>query len=154
MSRAWRIVRAARISDAFTGKGSRLYCGRWNSPGKAVVYLSEHESLAAMEILVHTMPLSPTERYLSYRVEWDDKLTEHFPIKNLPPNWNDEPPAAASMEIGDRWVNEARSVALALPSALSTSESNFLLNPNHPDYKKIKIGAPVEYRFDPRLLNR
>jgi RES domain-containing protein len=119
-----------------------------------VVYLSEHESLAALEIFVHTMPLSPTGRYLSYRVEWDDKLTEYFPIKNLPPNWNDEPPTATSMEIGDRWVNEARSAALALPSMLSTSESNFLLNPNHPDYKKIKIGAPVEYRFDPRLLKR
>jgi RES domain-containing protein len=154
MARAWRIVRAARISDAFTGEGSRLYGGRWNSPGTAVVYLSEHESLAAMEILVHTMPLSPTERYLSYRVEWDDKLTEHFPIKNLPPNWNDEPPTAASMEIGDRWVNEARSAVLALPSMLSTSESNFLLNPNHPDYKKIKIEAPVEYRFDPRMIGR
>jgi RES domain-containing protein len=154
MARAWRIVRAARKSDAFTGEGSRLYGGRWNSPGTAVVYLSEHESLAAMEILVHTMPLSPTGRYLSYRVEWDDKLTEHFPIKNLSPNWNDEPPTAASMEIGDRWVNQARSAALALPSMLSTSESNFLLNPNHPDYKKIKIEAPAEYRFDLRLLNR
>ena len=154
MARAWRIVRAARVSDAFTGEGSRLYGGRWNSPGTAVVYLSEHESLAALEIFVHTMPLSPTERYLSYRVEWDDKLTEYFPIKSLPPNWNDEPPTATSMEIGDRWVNEARSAVLALPSMLSTSEFNFLLNPNHPGYKKIKIGAPVEYRFDPRLLKR
>jgi len=41
-----------------------------------------------------------------------------------------------------------------VPSVLSTSEMNFLLNPKHPDFKKIKISQPVEYRFDSRLLNR
>ena len=154
MASAWRIVRAARAKAAFTGGGSRFYGGRWNSRGTSVIYLSEHESLAALELLVHVMPLSPPERYFSFRVEWDDKLTEYFPLKNLPPDWNAEPPATASMQIGDEWVRSGRSVALALPSLLSTSELNFLLNPNHPDFKKIKVGRSIEYRFDPRLLGR
>lgn len=154
MASAWRIVRAARVETAFTGEGSRLYGGRWNSRGMAVVNVSEHESLAALEVLVHTMPLSPRERYFSFRLEWDDKLTEYFPTKNLPPGWNSEPPASVSMEIGDGWVRRGRSAVLALPSLLSTSELNFLLNPNHPDFRKIKIGRPVEYRFDPRLVGR
>ena len=154
MASAWRIVRAARVETAFTGEGSRLFGGRWNSRGTSVVNVSQHESLAALEVLVHTMPLSPIERHFSFRLEWNDKLTEHFPVRNLPPDWNSEPPAAASMEIGDEWVRRGRSVALALPSLLSTSELNFLLNPNHPDFKKIKIGRPVEYRFDPRIVGR
>jgi RES domain-containing protein len=58
------------------------------------------------------------------------------------------------MQIGDDWVSQGSSVALAVPSVLSTSEKNFLLNPRHSDFKKIKISKPVEYRFDPRLLNR
>jgi RES domain-containing protein len=45
-------------------------------------------------------------------------------------------------------------VALGVPSVLSASEMNFLLNPKHPDFKKIKISQPVDYRFDSRLLNR
>jgi RES domain-containing protein len=154
MGSAWRIVRAARVHTAFTGEGSRFYGGRWNSRGTSVIYLSEHESLAALELFVHTMPLSPAGRYFSFRVEWDDKLTEYFPIKNLPPDWNAEPVTSASMQIGDEWVRSGRSVALALPSLLSTSELNFLLNPNHLDFKKIKIGPPIDYRFDPRLLGR
>src|ERR1700720_3530830 len=154
MASAWRIVRAVRAKAAFTGGGSRFYGGRWNSPGTSVIYLSEHESLAALELLVHVMPLSPAERYFSFRVEWDDKLTEYFPVKSLPPDWNAEPPTTASMQIGDEWVRSGRSVALALPSLLSTSEFNFLLNPNHPDFKKVKIGRSIEYRFDPRLLGR
>jgi len=154
MPSAWRIVRAARANSAFTGEGGRVYGGRWNSRGTALVYVSEHESLAALELFVHTMPLAPTERYFSFRLEWEDKMTEYFSLKNLPPNWNAEPPAFETMQIGDDWVRRGISVALAVPSVLSTSEKNFLLNPTHSDFKKIKISKPVEYRFDSRLLNR
>jgi RES domain-containing protein len=151
---AWRIVRAARVNSAFTGEGARVYGGRWNSRGTAVIYVSEHESLAALELLVHLAPLPPDDRYLSFRLEWDDKLTEYFPSKSLPASWNVEPPMFQTMQIGDEWVRAGKSVALAVPSVLSTSEMNFLLKPKHPDFKKIKISQPVEYRFDSRLLNR
>jgi RES domain-containing protein len=151
---AWRIVRAARANSAFSGEGARVYGGRWNSRGTAVVYVSEHESLAALELFVHLTPLSPNDRYLSFRLEWEDKLTEYFPVKNLPPHWNAEPPTFETMQIGDEWVHARKSVALAVPSVLSTIEMNFLLNPKHSDFKKIKISKPAEYRFDSRLLNR
>jgi RES domain-containing protein len=154
MPSGWRIVRAARANSAFSGEGARLYGGRWNSPGTAVIYVSEHESLAALEILVHLQPLPPDGRYLSYRLDWDDKLTDSFPIKNLPAHWNAEPPDSRTMQIGDEWIRTGKSVALAVPSILSASEMNFLLNPRHPDFKKIKISQPTEYRFDSRLLNR
>jgi RES domain-containing protein len=151
---AWRIVRAARVNSAFTGEGARIYGGRWNSRGTAVIYVSEHESLAALELLVHLTPLTPDDRYVSFRLEWDDKLTERFPAKNLPSHWNAEPPDFQTMQIGDEWVRAGKSVALAVRSMLSASEMNFLLNPRHPDFKKIKISQPIEYRFDSRLLKR
>jgi RES domain-containing protein len=154
MPSAWRIVRAARVNSAFTGEGARVYGGRWNSRGTAVIYVSEHESLAALELFVHLTPLSPNDRYRSFRLEWEDKLTEYFPVKSLLPHWNAEPPTFQTMQIGDEWVRAGKSVALAVPSVLSTSEMNFLLNPKHPDFKRIKISQPVEHRFDSRLLNR
>jgi len=154
MPSAWRIVRAARVNGAFTGEGARIYGGRWNSRGTAIIYVSEHESLAALELLVHLMPIPPDDLYLSFRLEWEDKLTERFPVKSLPAHWNAEPPDLQTMQIGDEWARAGKSVALAVPSVLSASEMNFLLNPRHPDFKKIKISRPVEYRFDSRLLNR
>jgi RES domain-containing protein len=67
---------------------------------------------------------------------------------------NAEPPGIQTMQIGDEWADMGKSVALAVPSVLSTSEMNFLLNPRHPDFRKIKISEPLEYRFDSRLLDR
>jgi RES domain-containing protein len=154
MASAWRIVRAAHVATAFTGEGSRVFPGRWNSRGKSAIYLSEHESLATLEILVHSRPLSASEKYFSFRVEWDDELTEYFPIKKLPLGWNAQPPTIASRAIGDQWLEEGRSLSLAVPSLLSRSERNFLLNPNHLGFKKIKIAKPIGYRFDARLHGR
>jgi len=154
MPSAWRIVRAAHVNSAFTGEGARVYGGRWNSRGTPVIYVSEHESLAALELFVHLTPLPPDDLYRSFRLEWEDKLTEYFAVKKLPPNWNSEPPAIDTMQIGDEWVYAGKSVALGVPSVLTGSEMNFLLNPKHPDFKKIKISQPIDYRFDSRLLNR
>jgi RES domain-containing protein len=57
-------------------------------------------------------------------------------------------------KIGDRWIQEGRSAALALPSAISPADTNFLLNPDHRDFKRIRIASPIDFEFDPRLLNR
>src|SRR4051794_31113911 len=154
MPSAWRIVRAAHVNSAFTGEGARVYGGRWNSRGTPGIYVSEHESLGALELFVHLTPLSPDDLYRSFRLEREDKLTEYFAATSLPANWNAEPPSIKTMQIGDDWIQAAKSVALAVPSMLSRSEMNFLLNPKHPDFKTIKISQPVDYRFDSRLLNR
>src|SRR5256885_16203700 len=103
MLSAWRIVRATHVKSAFTGEGARVYGGRWNSPGTGVVYVSEHESLAALELLVHLTPLSPDARYLSFRLEGEAKLTEYFPVKKLPPYLNGETPIFQTIQIGDGW---------------------------------------------------
>jgi RES domain-containing protein len=48
-------------------------------------------------------------------------------------------------------VKEARSAVLEVPSVIVQFEPNYLINPGHPDFKRIKIGKPVPFAFDPRL---
>jgi RES domain-containing protein len=43
---------------------------------------------------------------------------------------------------------------LAVPSAVVPAESNYLLNPNHPDFALVLVGARDEWLTDPRLLRR
>ena len=154
MVSAWRIVRASRANTAFTGEGPWRYRGRWNSPGVHVVYVSEHQSTAAFEVFANRVPFILEEKYKAFHVEWADNLTEVFPAKKLPADWRISPPPAETMEIGDRWVQERRSAVLALPSAISPDDRNFLLNPEHTDFKRIRIHPPINFDFDPRLLGR
>ena len=151
MPEAWRIVKAKHAATAFSGKGGADSGGRWNSRGVAVVYASLTKSLAVLESLVHLNP--PVRfKFVAFRLEFDDTCLESFPLKKLPPDWQVEPPPPSTQQIGDVWVREARSAVLALPSAIIPSEPNFLLNPAHPDFKKISIGKPESFAFDPRLL--
>ena|ERR1700722_5639913 len=151
MPEAWRIVKAKHSATAFSGEGAARTGGRWNSRGMRLVYTSSTKSLAALESLVHLNP-PVIFNYVVIRIKFEDALVERVAIRNLPANWRDEPPPASSKRIGDAWVLEARSAVLALPSVIIPGEPNYLLNPAHPDFKKISIGKPARFTFDPRLL--
>lgn len=149
MIEAWRIDRAIYRATAFTGEGARLYGGRWNSQGISVVYAAENRSLAMLEILVH---MRKPKGYELYSVKFDESLVQELAIKNLPRNWDVEPPLADTQEIGDNWVTRASSAVLSVPSAVVPEERNYILNPRHPDFKQLKIDGPFPCYFDPRLL--
>lgn len=150
MREAWRIVKVKHAATAFDGEGARLNGGRWNSVGVPVVYVSFTKSLAALETLVH-LKLPVASKYIAIPLQFDDALVETFPAATLPPGWDAEPPSLVSQHIGDAWVRTSRSTLLALPSII-TGETNYLINPAHPDFPKIKIGKPEPFTFDPRLL--
>ena len=150
MPEVWRILKEKHAATAFTGKGAAKTGGRWNSRGVAVVYTSCTKSLATLESLVHLNP--PVRfKYVVLDVKFDHALVETFAVKKLPADWRTEPPPPSTKTIGDTWVREARSAVLALPSIIS-GETNYLINPAHPDVKKISIGNLELFTFDPRLL--
>lgn len=150
MPEAWRILKEKRAVTAFTEEGAAKSGGRWNSRGVSVVYTSSTKSLATLESLVHLNP-PVTFTYVAFPVKFADSLVEVFPLKNLPADWRTEPPPPSTKAIGDNWVKSARSAVLALPSVI-TGETNYLLNPAHPDFKQITIGKAEPFVFDPRLL--
>lgn len=150
--RAWRITKRRHAKAAFSGVGAKKYGGRWNSPGTAVVYVSEAQSLAILELLVHLEAPDLLQKYVLVSVEIGDDLVEDLDRSRLPNNWRAEPAPVQLRNLGDEWVQKGSSVALRVPSALVTAECNFLLNPAHADFKKLLIGEPVEFLFDERLI--
>jgi RES domain-containing protein len=151
MRQAWRIVKARHEGTAFDGEGARIYGGRWNSPGTRLVYASATLSLAALESLVHLNP-PVAFKWVAIPVSFEERLVEVMSLAGLPADWTEEPPPPSTMEVGDQWVKQARSAVLEIPSVIVRSESNFLLNPAHPDFKKVVIGKSAPFAFDPRLL--
>jgi RES domain-containing protein len=148
---AWRIVKRRLARTAFDGEGARRFGGRWNSKGVAVVYLAQSQSLAALEILVQIDSPPLLEHYAALPVSIEPNLITRIDMSSLPNNWKTYAPPKRIRAIGDDWVAAARSAVLQVPSVIVPLESNYLLNPHHPDFPKLKIGKPVRFTFDPRL---
>jgi RES domain-containing protein len=149
---AWRIVLEAWAADAFVGEGAKARGGRWNSRGSAVVYTSQYKSLAALETLVHLNPVLGVE-FKAFSCEFSDALIEMTSATDLPKDWRRHKPVpSATQRLGDKWLAEARSAVLAVPSVVIPEELNYLLNPAHPDFAKISVKPPHVFVFDPRLL--
>lgn len=149
--RAWRITKRRHAKTPFSGSGAKKYGGRWNSPGTAVIYLSEAQSLAVLELLVHLEAPELLQKYVLISVDIADELVEDLDRGALPSEWQAEPAPIQLRGIGDSWVHQGSSVALRVPSALVSAESNFLVNPAHDDFQRLLIGEPVPFSFDERL---
>ncbi len=148
---SWRIIKQHFREGAFSGEGARLYGGRWNSPGRPVVYTAEHASLAMLEILAHLEFSVIMSDYLLIRAEFDDALQEAIEAKKLPQEWRSYPAPQSLREIGDRWLAEMRSAVLSVPSAIVPIEQLYLFNPLHADFAKITVGEAQAFPFDTRL---
>lgn len=151
MITVWRICTKRHLRVAFSGEGAGLNGGRWNSPGTPIVYTAATQSLAALEILVHTA--DPNDLidlgYVSVPVEVEEAMISE--VTKLPGNWKSYPAPISTMRLGDAWVRAKTSVVLRVPSVVIPSESNFLLNPTHPDFQSLSIGKPIPFAFDQRL---
>ena len=108
-------------------------------------------ALAVLETLVH---LNPPVRFqfVAFRIRFEEELVERIDSKKMPKDWQCEPPGRSSMSFGDAWVREERSPVLAVPSVIVPGETNYLINPAHPDFRKLMIGNPEPFAFDPRLM--
>jgi RES domain-containing protein len=152
---AWRIVKQRYAEHAFEGEGARRFGGRWNSPGRPVVYVSESRALATLEILAGLGTTGPLPAWVMIGVRFPEAIVagveDLLDEEGLPDGWDAAPPEFVSQGIGDRWLDEATSAVLRVPSVIIPAESNFLLNPRHSEFKRIEIGEPEELRLDPRL---
>jgi RES domain-containing protein len=152
MASGWRIVPESRAGDAFAGEGAKVYGGRWNSPGLAVVYASQYKSLAALEQLVHLNPRS-AKRFKAFSFQFPDTLIDSVAARDLPKDWRQEPPPPSTQQFGDAWVRQAHSAVLAVPSIIIPEELNYVLNPAHTDFRKITIAKSQDFVFDARLFS-
>jgi RES domain-containing protein len=149
--RVWRLCKRSRAASAFDGRGAAQNPGRWNGSGIAVVYTAESRSLASLEVLVHTedTQVLAAVNWAMIPVSIDESLIEI--LHALPVDWRRLPAPLSTREAGTRWVAEARSAVLQVPSIVMDGEFNYILNPRHADFARLEIGEPLAFSFDPRL---
>ena len=153
----YRIEREKYLKTTLTGIGASVSKGyRWNSFNTSLVYTAESRALATLEVSIH-LDLSedlPTDRYYVEIEIPDTLILQEVKIEDLPEDWDSKPPGITTQTIGDDFVYQNESAVLKVPSSIVPFEYNYLINPNHPDSKKIKVIGKTSMNFDQRLKTR
>jgi len=150
----FRLAKAKYSSD-LSGMGAAKTGGRWNSKGISIIYTSESRALCTAEIAVHTpLGLLPLD-YEIISIEIPDTVEiKVLPTHEYPINWNSIPHSATPQKTRDNFIMQNDYAVLKVPSAVVQGDFNYLLNPNHTDFKKIKIVKAESFSFDSRLFKK
>lgn len=142
-----------KYSHELSGKGAEKIGGRWNSKGVLMVYTSESRALCTTEIAVHLpLGLLPSD-YKIISIEIPDSVKILTLSSNkYPEEWNSIPHSEITQKIGNDFIEKNESAVSKVPSAVVPGEFNYLLNPNHIDFKLIKIVKIEPFVFDSRLF--
>ena len=147
---AYRICNSL-YEDDLSGTGAKLVGGRWNSPGIPILYLSEHISLSVLEMLVNNhfqdFGISLSLLTISLPEKQDIAVIKTGKLKEM---WQED--FSYTRFMGNEFVKTANSLILKVPSAVISEEQNFLINPLHADFKKVKILKTKSFRTDKRLF--
>ena len=155
MTAVWRIATDAPgyTADDLTGAGAKLSGGRWNRPGSAMLYCASNVSLAVLETFVHLKAGGlPLNRYLVELTIPEPVWKSATTLAPPPVGWDAIPAGKVSLDEGDRWIKSGRSAVLIVPSAIVAEECNVLINPLHPDARRIAARKVRKWTYDPRLM--
>ena len=129
-----------------------LYGGRWNSVGSRVIYASETYAGALLEILVHANLSRAPKNHMVVRINIPDEIEVEVVSLDRVKNWEAED-AVASRAFGDRWIKEARTAVLKVPSVITQGrENNLVFNASHPQHALVKAEPPETVYWDERLF--
>jgi len=132
------------------GEGARLAGGRWNHKGTPLVYCGATASLCALEVLAHSAKL-PAEMIVIGAGIPKSVSIRMIEETDLPANWSGPVATKKTRDIGTSWAKSGATAVLSVPSVVVPNERNYLLNPAHPDFSKIRFSAPKPFVFDKRL---
>ncbi|OAQ39524.1 hypothetical protein A5893_07965 [Pedobacter psychrophilus] len=132
------------------------FAGRWNSEGEGMIYTGGSASLSCLEILAHKSGASLNSGKFSLAVIDipDSVLISEIELKQLQKlnaDWYQVLHYPITQKLGNQWISEMKSAVLKVPSAIVDQEYNYLLNPLHTKFSKIKIIDVVPFNFDNRL---
>jgi RES domain-containing protein len=149
---AYRLSRE-KFAGTLSGKGAALKGARWNSIGVELVYTAGNRSLAMAEVAVHfTLATLPGD-YMMITIFIPDNVSiQKINVSDLPEDWNTFPHPSTTQVIGDQFFADNKFCVLQIPSAVTQGDYNLLINPNHPDFKRIKIIATDKFPFDKRIF--
>ena len=144
----YRIV-LAKWADNLTGSGR---AARWNSANRFVIYTASSRALACLENVVHRSGRGLQARFRTMVINIPDSLpVAEVQAETLPDDWATFENYSICQHNGDAWLSAGQTAVLRVPSAIIPLEFNYLLNPQHPDFRLISIKQVEPFTFDSRI---
>lgn len=142
-----------KFATDLSGTGARMMGGRWNPAGIPVTYTSEHISLALLEILANANSLAELQAIHLVQIEIPDTAAIHeVKLSGLKKEWYHD--LDYTQWMGQEILKNSKALLIKCPSAIVHSEHNFLINPLHSDFKKIRLAHAAGFYFDERLFRQ
>ena len=139
-----------KFANDISGTGAKINGGRWNPVGLAGLYTSQYISLTILEILVRATRSTTPNSYTLTSFEIPDNSIYQIQLSKLKNEWKYD--LNYTQGIGEDFLTDNQSLCLKVPSAIVPQENNFLLNPLHRDFKRVKIIASELLELDKRLI--
>ncbi len=139
-------------SDRITASG---IANRWNLRGQFVVCAGTSRSLSTLELVVHRNSIisGTTYKVMVISIPDDESQVSQIRVNELPANWRTMEAIATLQQIGAKWYNEQRTLLLKVPSIIIPYEYNYVINTEHPDFKRdVKLARIEDFYWDNRLL--
>lgn len=134
-----------------SGEGARLFSGRWNKVGTGCIYTAESRALSVLESIANdTINTIPKKLSILTLDIPEDKLLL-LKSEQLPKGWNKTEASEETRNFGNKFLEKAEHLIIRVPSAIIPEEYNYIINPAHPEMKRVKIKDVSDFIFDPRL---
>jgi len=118
-----------------------------------LAYTSEHLSLAMIEYYVHIDPGdAPSDLVVASADIPDGVSRTKVVLSRLPSNWRQSPAPLTLAAVGEPFATGRKSAILIVPSVLAPSESNWLINPSHPEFAQIRVNPAEDFHYDARFF--
>ncbi len=146
----WRLAAGRHAATAMSGEGAAAFGGRWNPPGRRMVYTAQSLALATLELSVHIT--GGRVKYVAMQFELPNRFVDALELGGLKKSWPTN--ESVTQRVGEAWLDSRRSAAIEVPSALvdaRSGERNILLNPSHPGLSSLRELQRFEVVLDERL---
>ncbi len=149
---AFRLARK-KYPIELSGKGASIAGARWNSKGTEIIYCAQSRALAMAEVVVHLSLATLPSDFVMLKIDIPDDIPmEIIEVSQLESNWSVFPSGFSTQLLGDDFVRRNETCILKVPSAVVQGDFNFLINPHHKDFEKIKITEQMDFPFDKRIF--
>ncbi len=125
---------------------------RWNSRGSFMIYAAGSRALACLENMVHRSGEMSGKIYKVMLIEIPANVdVQEIKKASLHKDWKSLTNYSYCQQKGNQWLKEGTTAILKVPSVIIDEEFNYLINPQHNQFKKIKLADVEDFSFDARF---